>query len=68
MNRLLSKRSIFALLILIAALLLGIYIETRPRLAPGQEPLTDIQNIETLRTQFNRDQGHVRPILLASPT
>ena len=68
MNRFLSKRNIFALIILIVAVLLGIYLETRPRLAPGQAPLTDIQNIETLRTQFNQDVGKTRLIILVSPT
>lgn len=68
MKRFLTKRSIFALTILIAALLLGIYLETRPRLAPGQAPLADIQNIETLRTQFNQDVGKTRLIILVSPT
>jgi hypothetical protein len=50
------------------ALLVGIYVETRPRIAPGQEPLTDIQNIETLRNQFNQDAVQTRLILLVSPT
>ena len=68
MNRFLAKRSIFTLIIFAAMLLLGIYIETRPRLAPGQAPLIDIQNIETLRTQFNRDVGQMRLIILVSPT
>ena len=68
MNKLLSKRSGIALIILVIALLLGIYIETRPRIAPGQKPLTDIQSIETLRTQFNQDVGKTRLILLVSPT
>jgi hypothetical protein len=68
MNKLLSKRSIFVLAVLLAGLLLAIYIETRPRLAPGQEPLTDIRDIETLRTQFNQDVGKTRLIILVSPT
>lgn len=68
MNKLLSRRSIFVLAVLFASLLLAIYIETRPRLAPGQEPLTDITSIETLRTQFNRDEGYTRLIILVSPT
>ena len=68
MKKLLSKRSIFALIILVAALSLGIYFETRPPLAPGQPPLTDIQSIETLRAQFNQDVGKTRLILILSPT
>ena len=68
MNKLLSKRGIVVALILIAAILLGFYIETRPRLVPGQEPLTDIHSIETLRTQFSEDVGKTRLIILVSPT
>jgi hypothetical protein len=68
MNKLASKRSILALIILVIALSLGVYFETRPRLAPGQAPLKDIQNIETLRTQFNNDAGKTRLIILVSPT
>jgi hypothetical protein len=63
-----SKRNIFVFLILAVALSLGIYFETQPRIAPGQEPLTDIQNIETLRTQFNQDVGKTRLIILIAPT
>lgn len=68
MNRFLSKRNILVLVVLLAGLLLAIYVETRPQLAPGQEPLTDITSIETLRTRFNRDQGFHRLIILGSPT
>jgi hypothetical protein len=68
MNRLLSKRSIIGLVAILAGLLLVLYFETRPRLAPGQAPLTDIQSIETLRAQFNRDVGQTRLIILVSPT
>jgi len=68
MNKFPSKRSIIVILVLLATVVLGVYIQTRPRLAPGQEPLTDIQNIETLRTQFNKDVGKTRLILLVSPT
>jgi len=68
MNKFLSKRSIFALAVLLASLLLVVYIETQPRLAPGQEPLSDIRDIETLRTQFNQDVGYTRLIILVSPT
>lgn len=68
MSKLLSKRSGIALIILVIAFLLGIYLESRPRIAPGQKPLTDIQNIDTLRTQFNQDAGKTRLIILVSPT
>ena len=68
MNRFLSKRSIFALVVLLVGIFLVVYLETRPRLAPGQAPLTDIQNIETLRAQFNQDVGQTRLIVLVSPT
>ena len=68
MNKFLSKRNIFILAVFLAGLLLAIYFETWPRLAPGQEPLTDITGIETLRTQFNQDAGMTRLIILASPT
>jgi hypothetical protein len=68
MNRTLSKHGILVLIILVATILLGIYVETRPRIAPGQAPLTDLQSIETLRTQFNRDAGQTRLIILVSPT
>ncbi len=68
MRTFLSKRGIFVVIVLLVAVMLGIYLETRPRIAPGQEPLTDIQNIETLRMQFNQDAGKTRLILLVSPT
>ena len=68
MNKLASKRCGITLIILVIALSLVVYFETRPRLAPGQAPLADVQNIETLRTAFNRDVGKTRLIVLVSPT
>ena len=68
MNKFLTKRSLVVFIVLLATVLLGIYLETRPRIAPGQEPLTDIQNINTLRAQFNQDVGKTRLIILVSPT
>ena len=68
MKNFLSKRNIFVFIIFTAALSLGIYLQAHPRIAPGQEPLTDIKNIETLRAQFNQDIGKTRLIILASPT
>ena len=68
MKRSLSRRSLILVLVFLASLTLALYIASRPRPVPGQHPLTDIQSIETLRTQFNRDAGKTRLILLASPT
>jgi hypothetical protein len=68
MNRLLSKRTIVVIAVFLASVLLAIYVETRPRLVSRQELLTDITSIQSLRTQFNRDVGVPRLILLASPT
>lgn len=68
MSKFLSKRSIVVFLVLLGTLILGVYVQTRPRLAPGQKPLADIQNIETLRAQFNKDAGKTRLIILVSPT
>ena len=68
MKRILSRRSLLTLAVLLAIVLFAIYLDTRPRLAPGQAPLADIHNIDTLRTQFNQDAGQVRLILLVSPT
>lgn len=68
MNRFLSKRSLVLVIVLLAAVFLSVYVASRPRLAPGQAPLADIQNIETLHAQFNRDAGQTRLIILVSPT
>jgi hypothetical protein len=68
MYKFLSKRSIFVVFVLLVTVVLGIYLETRPRSAPGQQPLTDVQSIETLRAQFNQDVGKTRLIILVSPT
>ena len=67
-NRFLSRCNIFAIIILLAIVFLAAYLETRPRLAPGQAPLTDLSDIETLRTQFNQDIGKTRLIIVVSPT
>lgn len=68
MSKFLSKRSMVVFLVLLGTLLLGVYVQTRPRLAPRQKPLADIQSIETLRTQFNKGAGKTRLIILVSPT
>lgn len=68
MKQFVSKPTLITGAILMLAVLTSIYLEARPRTAPGQGPLTDIQNIETLRNQFNQDAGKTRLILLVSPT
>jgi hypothetical protein len=67
-HRLLSKRSLLAFTIILASIIGITYLKTRPRLVPGQAPLTDIRDIKTLQEQFNRDVGQTRLILLVSPT
>ena len=68
MNPNLSKRNLLALAALLIGVLLVIYFESQSQLAPEREPLKDIQSIETLRAQFNRDVGKTRLIILLSPT
>ena len=68
MERSFRRRGLITLLVLLFSTLLAIYVASRPRLAPGQEPLMDIQSIETLRSQFNQDAGQTRLIILVSPT
>ena len=68
MNQLLSKRNLLAVAVLLVGILLVLYFEPQSQLAPGTDPLTDIQSIETLRTQFNQDAGKTRLIMLLSPT
>jgi hypothetical protein len=67
MNKL-TKRSTIAIVILLAILLLVIDLKTRPQQVPGQAPLADISNIQTLRSRFNQDVGKTRLIILVSPT
>ena len=67
-NRSFSKGGIIVLTVLLLSALLAVYLVSQPQLVPGQAPLADIQNIETLRTQFNLDVGQPRLIMLVSPT
>ena len=67
-NRSLSKGGMLALIGLLIGALLFVYFLFQPQRVPGQAPLVDIQNIETLRTQFNLDAGKPRLIILVSPT
>ena len=69
MKRFFSKRSILAVVVLLAVgLAVSYLVGTRARSAPGQRPLADLSDIETLRTQFNQDAGKTRLIILVSPT
>jgi hypothetical protein len=64
----LSKRNVLALAVLIISAGLVIHFKAAGQPAPDRKALTDIQGIETLRGQFNRDAGKTRLILLLSPT
>jgi hypothetical protein len=70
MKRLITKSVIITAVVLLASVFTLVYFETQshPRPAPGQKPLTDIKNIDTLRTQFNLDAGKTRLVILVSPT
>jgi hypothetical protein len=68
MKRYSLKRGLLAAAITLVVGALAIYIETRTHPEPNPEELTDINDIEALRAQFNRDAGHTRLILLLSPT
>jgi hypothetical protein len=60
-------RNLLALAALLAGLLLVLYFVPQSQLA-ARDPLIEIQTVETLRAQFNRDAGKTRLILLLSPT
>jgi hypothetical protein len=64
----LSKRNLLVLAALSISVLLVLQVKPQDQLAAARKPLTEIQSIETLRSQFNRDAGKTRLILLLSPT
>jgi hypothetical protein len=68
MNKLPIKRALLAVVVIVASLVF-VY-EIKPRPVPGAPPntLTDLQQIDQLREQFNQDAGQVRLIMLVSPT
>jgi hypothetical protein len=67
-TQLLSKRNLLALAILLIGGVLVIYFQPPTQPASEDRQLKEIQSIETLRAQFNRDTGKTRLILLLSPT
>ena len=67
-NRSLSKRGLLVLVGIVASAFWFMHVLTKPQLAPGQKPLTDISNIKTLRAQFNLDVGKIRLVIFVVPT
>ena len=67
-----GKRRSLAVLAVVVALVLGIaWFLLGPGEAPaGQPPLVtlDLNSLEALRAEFNRDSKQVRVIVLLSPT
>jgi hypothetical protein len=68
MRQFFSKRNLLALTALLIGGLLVIYFGSQSQLVSGRKQLADIRSVETLRTQFNRDAGKTRLILLMVPT
>jgi hypothetical protein len=68
MNQRLWKHGLLAAAVLLFGAFLVIYLDDPSQPAPSQEPLMDLQSIETLHPQFNDDAGKIRLILLLSPT
>jgi hypothetical protein len=68
MKQFFSKRNLLALTALLIGGLLVIYFGSQSSLASERKSLADIRSTETLRTQFNRDVGKTRLILLMVPT
>ena len=67
-NQYWSKRGLLVFLGILASAFWVMHVVAQPQLIPGQKSLTDIQNIKTLRAQFNRDAGRIRLIMLVVPT
>jgi hypothetical protein len=70
-NRLLSTRAwlaALAALVIVASFALSYQVAPKPAASVSAQPLRDIEQIDTLRDQFNRDAGLTRLILLVSPT
>jgi hypothetical protein len=68
MKRFFTVRNIIAAAALLIGILIVFYAKVQPGRAPGTQTLTNIETIDTLRTQFNRDVGKIRLVILVSPT
>ena len=68
MKRFLTMRIIVAAAALLTGILIVFYAKIQPGRAPDTQTLTNIETIDTLRTQFNRDVGKIRLVILVSPT
>ena len=63
-----SKRGLFMLVAICVGVFLVMYPAARAQFATSRESLVDITEIESLRAQFNEDQGQVRLVILLNPT
>jgi hypothetical protein len=45
-----------------------LYPAARARFATSRESLVELRDIESLRKQFNDDQGQIRLVILLNPT
>ena len=68
MSKLPIKRALLAAVVIVASLVFVYQVKPRPVPGAPTNTLTDIQQIDQLRGQFNQDAGQVRLILLVSPT
>lgn len=67
-KKLLTSRLLIAAAALLAGLVIVFYSEFRPESGQNQQALANIQDIDTLRTQFDLDAGKTRLVILVSPT
>ena len=62
------KRMAVALVVLVATAVFLTYPRIKLAMSGQSVHLTDVNNIDLLRTQFNQDVGSPRLILIVSPT
>ena len=68
MRTLFTTRIVIAAAALLAGIMIVVFFGAQRGRGPGQQPLADIKDMATLRTQFNLDTGKTRLIILGSPT